>query len=106
MQFNQKKTKLMLFYPCRIYDFPPDMELRGVKIEVVKHMKLLVVVITDDLKWHITKKAYSRLWILRRLKSMGESVSILLDVYNKQIRSILQYAAVVWNAGLKKRRHK
>ena len=107
MQINQKKTKLMLFNPCRIYDFQPDMELSGVKIEVVKQMKLLGVAITDDLKWHentshITKKAYSRLWILRRLKSMGASVSILLDVYNKQIRSILEYAAVVWNAGLKK----
>ena len=90
MQINQKKTKLMLFNPCRIYDFQPDKELSGVKIEVVKQMKLLGVVITDDLKWHentihITKKAYSRLWIFRRLKSMEASVSILLDVYNKQI---------------------
>ena len=33
---------------------------------------------------------------------MGASRETLLDVYNKQIRSILEYAAVVWNAGLKK----
>lgn len=107
MQINQKKTKLMLFNPCRIKDFQPDMELSGVKIEVVQQMKLLGVVITEDLKWHkntslITKKAYSRLWMLRRLKSMGASRETLLDVYNKQIRSILEYGAVVWNAGLKK----
>ena len=83
------------------------MELSGEKIELVKKMKLLGVVITEDLKWHentahITTKAYSRLWMLRRLKSMGASREVLIDVYNKQIRSILEFAAVVWNAGLKK----
>ena len=31
---------------------------------------------------------------------MGASKSTLLDVYNKQIRSVVEYAAVVWNAGL------
>ena len=70
-------------------------------------MKLLGVIITEDLKWHqntdhITTKAYSRLWTLRRLKSMGASREVLVDVYNKQIRSPLEFAAVVWNAGLKK----
>ena len=40
--------------------------------------------------------------MLRRLKSMGASREVLIDVYNKQIRSILEFAAVVWNAGLKK----
>ena len=107
MQINQKKSKLMLFNPCRMFDFQPDMELSGEKIELVKKMKLLGVVITEDLKWHentahITTKAYRRLWMLRRLKSMGASREVLIDVYNKQIRSILEFAAVVWHAGLKK----
>ena len=84
MQINQKKTKLMLFNPCRIKDFQPDMELSGVKIEVVQQMKLLGVVITEYLKWHentslITMKAYSRLWMLQRLKSMGASRETLLE---------------------------
>ena len=105
MKINQNKTKLMLFNPCKKYDFQPEMDLAGIRIEVVKEMKLLGVIITDDLKWHantanITKKAYTRLWILRRIKNLGSTRSILLDVYNKQVRSILEYAAVVWDAGL------
>ena len=39
---------------------------------------------------------------IRRLKSIGASREVLIDVYNKQIRCILEFAAVVWNAGLKK----
>ena len=63
-------------------------------------MKLLGVVITEDLKWHentaqITTKAYSRLWILRRLTSMGASREVLIDVYNNQICSILEFANIV-----------
>ena len=51
------------------------MDIAGVRIEVVKEMKLLGVIITDDLKWqvntaNITKKAYTRLWALRRLKKL------------------------------------
>ena len=66
MKINQKKTKLMLFNPCKKYDFQSEMDLAGIRIEVVKEMKLLGVIITDDLKWHanttnITKKAYTRL---------------------------------------------
>ena len=33
---------------------------------------------------------------------MGASREVLVDVYNKQIRSTPEFAAVVWNAGLKK----
>ena len=68
-------------------------------------MKLLGVKISSDMKWnnntnYITKKAFQRLWMLRRLKQMGASDQELLDVYCKQVRSVLEYAAVVWHAGL------
>ena len=61
------------------------MELSGVQIEIVKQMKLLWVVITEDLKGHENpshkpKKAYSRLLMLRRLKAMGAGRETLLDV--------------------------
>ena len=74
---------------------------------MVKEMKFLGIIISDDLKWHantthITKKAYSRLWVLRRLKKMGASRQTLVDVFLKQARSVLEYAAVVWDAGLTK----
>ena len=40
----------MLFNPCKNYYFQPEMDIAGVRIEVVKEMKLLGVIITDDLE--------------------------------------------------------
>ena len=36
MKINQNKTKLMLFNPCKMYDFQPEINMDGVRIEVVK----------------------------------------------------------------------
>ena len=57
------------------------------------------------MKWnqntkYITTKAYSRLWMLRRLKLLGDNNSELVDCFVKQARSVLEYCAVVWHAGL------
>ena len=105
MKINQDKTKVMIFNNARKYDFQPKLTVSQIELEVVKEMKLLGVVITSNLSWnantdHITTKASCRLWLLRRLKNLGASQEQLLDVYNKQIRSILEFAAVVWHAGL------
>ena len=40
------------------------------------------------------------MWILRRMKSFKATQNELRDIYNKQVRSILEYAAVVWHARL------
>ena len=65
------------------------------KLEVVKKMKLLGVIVTSDLTWDdntefITKKAFSRLWLLRRLKKLGASREALCDIYAKNVRSVLE----------------
>ena len=49
---------------------------------------------------NITKRGYTKLWILRRLKRSGANQTELVDIYCKHVRSILEYAAVVWHAGL------
>jgi hypothetical protein len=105
MMINQIKSKVMLFNEAKKYDFTPTMKLNGETLEVVEEHKLLGVFITSDLKWnantkYIIKKAYSRLWILRRLKTLGANRTELIDSYIKQVRSVLEYAAVVWHAGL------
>ena len=66
---------------------------------------LLGVIMRSDMKWydntnHICQKGYARLWLLRRLKNLGASVSELLDVYEKQVRSVLEMAVPVWQAAL------
>ena len=38
--------------------------------------------------------------MLRRLKPLGASEEDLLDVYEKQIRSVLEFASPVWTSGL------
>ena len=95
----------MLFNTSKKNDFTPALHLDDEILEVTEELKLLGVNITDDLKWnsntkYITSKAYSRLWILRRLKNLGASNAELVDCYIKQARSILEYCSVVWHAGL------
>ena len=105
MKINHDKSKVMLFNTAKRNDFTPKMTVEDTTLDVVEEMKLLGVQITADLKWHkntqyITKKAFSRLWLMRRLNIFGANQSELLDVYIKQVRSVLEFAAVVWHAGL------
>ena len=40
------------------------------------------------------------MWMLRRLKPLGATNEELLDVYDKQIRCITEFASPVWTPGL------
>ena len=73
----------------------------------VESMKLLGLVVSNDLTWHantehLTKKAYGRLWSIKRLVNHGASLEDLIDVYSKQVRSILEFGVPVWNSSLTK----
>ena len=66
---------------------------------------MLGVVIRSDLSWgantdYMVKRANSKLWCLRRLKKLGGNTSDLVDVFIKQIRSLLEFAVPVWHPGL------
>ena len=105
MLLNKKKTKVMVLNTSTKYDFQPELKVYGKVLDVVSQMKLLGVIVSDDLRCHentifITKKADSRIWILRRLKQMGANSRILLNTYYKQIGNVLEFACVVWSAGL------
>ena len=105
MKINKEKTKFMLFNTARKRDFIPKFQIEGKDIETVDQLKLLKVLITDDLKWnantaYITKRGYNKLWILRRLKVNGANENELKIIYCQHVRSILEYASVVWHSGL------
>ena len=108
MIINEGKTKVMLFNTARIYDGMPQLTLSGMGgeyLEVVEKFKLLGVIMRSDMKWYdnteyICQKGYSRLWMIRRLKGLGASTSELLDVYQKQVRSVLELAVPVWQPAL------
>ena len=94
MKINFKKTKMMLFNPCTSVDFMPDFQLGGHELELVEEMRLLGLIITSDMKWaantdFIVKRAYKKLWVMRRLKELGADEDQLLDIYIKQIRCLL-----------------
>ena len=71
------------------------MKIENDEIEVVEKLKLLGVIISNDVKWnsntsYITSKGYTRLWILRRLTGFGASSLQLRDIYFKQVCSVLE----------------
>ena len=105
MKINFDKTKLMLFNTCNSVDFIPNFTMQGKELEVVHNTKLLGLHIRSDLKWktnthHMVVKANKKLWILRRLKILGAKAPSLVDVYLKQIRSILEFGVPVWNSSI------
>ena len=106
MVINKKKTQVMLFNKSRKLDFPPEsMFSDGTQLNVISEVKLVGVMITNDLSWHkntifICQKAREKLWILRRMIHLGLSDYLLYDVYCKEIRSLLEYGVPVWHPGL------
>ena len=102
MLLNPIKTKAMLFNPHRIFDFVPILTSTGGDvIEVVEEQKILGNILRSDMKTisnteYICKCAYRRMWILRRLKSMGCPVPELLDVLQQQVISICEGSVPYW----------
>ena len=105
MMINFKKTKLMLFNPATSLDFMPEFHLGEYDIELVEEMRVLGLIIRSDLKWssnteNMVLKGYRRLWMMRRLKQLGANSEELLDVYVKQVRSVLELAVPVWHSSI------
>ncbi len=70
-------------------------------VERVKSFKFLSVHITEDLTWSahtdaVLKKAYHRLFCLRRLRKFGMSPSILRSFYTCTVESILTGCITAW----------
>ena len=108
MKINHKKTRIILFNKSRIFDFPPEVYFSDQQnLVVINDMKLLGVIITDNLRWQqntdfICQKARQKLWTLRRMKRMKMNSSHIWDVYTKEVRSHLELAVPVWHSGLTK----
>ena len=107
LRIKEKKTNVFKFNFSRIYDFPPELNIEGFteKLKVIKETKLLGVMLSDDLKWasntdYMVKNGFKRMWKLRRMKVLEVEPLILLDVYTKEIRSVLELAVPAWHSGL------
>ena len=107
MKLNVSKSKFMLFNPTINFDFIPEFELEGRELETMEEIKLLGLIISNDLTWksntdNMIHKAYSRLWMIKRLKKRGASLDDLTEIYTKQVRSVLEFGVPVWNSALTK----
>ena len=101
-RLNTIKTKAMIFNPLRAYDIAPNISISpGTICEVVEEYKILGFILRSDLKTisnteNICKRAYARMWILRRLKALGCPIPDLLDVLKQQILSICEGNVAYW----------
>ena len=108
MVINKQKTFAIKFNKSRNWDFPVHLSfMDGSEVKVASEHRLLGVIVTDDLKWDrntdfICTKARKRLWVLRRLAQHNFNQWQLFDVYQKEIRSILEMCAPVWHSSLTK----
>ena len=102
MQLNPSKCKLMrvdFLHYNSCYSQP--IAVGGSVIESVESFKLLGVYISSDLSWsthcdYIIKKSNRRLYALRKLKACGVQDGELVAVYCSLLRSVLEYASVVF----------
>ena len=105
MKLNTSKCKFMLFNPTHNYDFIPELEVEGIRMDTMEDMKMLGLVVSNDLSWKsytdtMVIKVYKRMWMIQRLKSRGANMDDLTDIYTKQVRIVLEFGVPVWNCGL------
>ena len=102
MQLNPLKTKAMICNPLSKYDVLPQVSTEvGSNIEVVEEQKILGYIMRSDMKTssntdYICKKAYQRMWIIRKLKALGCPIPELLDLLCQQMLSICQGSVAFW----------
>ena len=103
---NNKKSEVMVFNFSTKYSFPPDISIGNTDIlQEVTHTKLLGIILESNLKWsknteYIYSKAASKIGMLRRLKRFNLDEITLRDFYEKELRSLLEYAVPVWSHAL------
>ena len=110
MKINSKKSNEMIISFTQDENFKkcvPNIIIDGIPVEVVKHAKLLGVILSDDLTWNmhvdsIVKKAAKRVYMLYQLKRAGIRQTDLVNVYVSVVRPVLEYACPVCHTNLPK----
>ena len=105
MMLNQKKTKQIIFNFNRGKQFATEVELKKEPLEVVNEVKLLGVIISNDLKWHkntnyLTKKANKKMRMLHLAAKFTKNRDHLKHIYQTFIRSNLEFSSTVWHCSL------
>ena len=104
MRINANKSNYIIFTRSH-HDFVTRLNINGNKLDQVEATKIVGVWLTSDLKWdkntrEMSKRAYSRISMLTKLKYVGVHTDDLIEIYILYIRSVLEYCAVVWHSSL------
>ena len=101
VKFNATKSESLLVSRKRIKPFHPSLVMNNEAIKEVSSHKHLGLFLSNDGKWHehinyITAKAWSRIYVMRKLKFLLDRRS-LETIYISFIRPLLEYTDVVWD---------
>ncbi|MCP4985945.1 MAG: reverse transcriptase family protein [Colwellia sp.] len=102
---NHNKTVVMHFCTSPRAVTPPQLSVGVHPLQVVHSTKLLGVTLDDQLNWkqhvgNIVRTASYKLYMLRRLRSLGTPGRELCTVYTTFILPTLTYASPVWSSSL------
>ena len=105
LKLNPTKCQAMRVYFGNKEIPDEDLFITNQQLAVVDKVKLLGVIIRDDLKWdgqveNMCTKANQKFFMLRKLKEAGFSFQELVTIYKGYMRPVLEYAAHLWHPGL------
>ena len=113
MKINNEKSKTAIFNTSTTRDFHPRITDSNGKIyENVDDFVLLGVDIVPHPKLGISwekyimkciKKAYNKMWILKRLSEVGVTTKDLLMTYESRLRSQLEMNVPLWSSSISKK---
>ena len=97
----------MVFNFSKKYQFNTRLKAEGKTIDQTHETRLLGLVVRDDLSWksntqELTKRAYTRMIILRNLFQFNMPLYELVEIFVLYIRSIVEQSAVVWHSSITK----
>ena len=103
---NKKKTTVMLCNNSKKFLFPPEFTIGESEILSVKReMKILGVMLQDDLKWEahvkqMTTKASKKIWLLRRMKQLGVDEATITSYWKMEGLVHLEFCVPLWAGGI------
>ena len=102
----QKSSKV--FNTRTKYDVHPILSIQpDCQLDIVEEHKILGQIVRSDMKTisnteAICKKAYSRMWVIRRLKALGCPEAELISVVQQQILSVCEVGVAWWGPSISK----
>ena len=105
MTINEKKCNIINFNFSKNNKNPENLNFNGKTIQTVDKIKLLGVILTNDLKWfenttHVCSKVNRKLFIISKLKHFGLQKEELVKAWVSILRPNTEYAVPLWHSDL------